>query len=386
MLKIPEKIEKVLGKLCQNGFEAYIVGGCVRDMLMGATPHDFDVTTSAKPEEVVSLFEKTVPTGIKHGTITVIIDKTPIEVTTFRTETSYTDHRRPDGVKFVSSLKEDLARRDFTVNAMAYNNQSGLQDYFGGITDLENKILRAVGDPEIRFDEDALRIFRLFRFASVLGFRCEENTLYWAIKKSDLLENISRERIMTELSKAVMGDNLKALSPLMECKALGFLGIKKCPDFVMLCRLPKKPDLRLTSFLYLSSSDAVSTLKLLKASNKQIDYAFKFTKLCNFSNPDKRSEIKLMLSVAGEEILNDYFSFCEAKGIDMSLQKETVSDILEKGEPYLISHLKINGDNLRKMGFEGPRIGEILNKLMLRVLEHPELNNKQDLKCEILKL
>ena len=386
MLKIPEKIEKVLDKLCQNGFEAYIVGGCVRDMLMGKTPHDFDVTTSAKPEEVISIFEKTVPTGIKHGTVTVIIDKTPVEVTTFRTETSYTDHRRPDGVKFVSSLKEDLARRDFTVNAMAYNKKSGIQDFFGGKEDLENKTLRAVGDPDIRFNEDALRIFRLFRFASVLEFECEQNTLNSALKCAHLLENISRERIMTELSKAVMGDNLKALSPLIECKALEFLGVKKRPDFDILSKIIKKNNLRLTAFLFLSSADTVSALKLLKASNKQTDYALKFTKLCNFSNTDKRSEIKLMLSVAGEEILNDYFSFCEAKGMDMSFQKETVSDVLDKGEPYLISHLKINGDNLRKMGFEGPQIGEILNKLMSFVLEHPELNNKQDLKREILRL
>lgn len=386
MLKIPPKIEKVLDKLCQNGFEAYIVGGCVRDMLMGKTPHDFDVTTSAKPEEVISIFEKTIPTGIKHGTVTVISDGIPVEVTTFRTETSYTDHRRPDGVKFVSSLKEDLARRDFTVNAMAYNKKSGLQDFFGGKADLENKILRAVSDPDIRFNEDALRIFRLFRFASVLRFECEENTLNSALKCAHLLENISRERIMTELSKAVMGDNLKALSPLIECKALEFLGLKKCPDFDVLSKIIQKPDLRLTAFLFLSSTDAVSALKLLKASNKQTDYALKFTKLCNFSNTDKRSEIKLMLSVAGEEILNDYFSFCEAKGIDMSFQKETVSDVIGKGEPYLISHLKINGDNLRKMGFEGPLIGEILNKLMCLVLEHPELNNKQDLKCEISRL
>ncbi|MBR2489350.1 MAG: hypothetical protein IKB45_02645, partial [Clostridia bacterium] len=182
------------------------------------------------------------------------------------------------------------------------------------------------------------------------------------------------------------GDNLKALSPLIECKALEFLGVKKRPDFDILSKIIKKNNLRLTAFLFLSSADTVSALKLLKASNKQTDYALKFTKLCNFSNTDKRSEIKLMLSVAGEEILNDYFSFCEAKGMDMSFQKETVSDVLDKGEPYLISHLKINGDNLRKMGFEGPQIGEILNKLMSFVLEHPELNNKQDLKREILRL
>ena len=383
MLKIPEKIEKILDILFQNGFEAYIVGGCVRDMLMGKTPNDYDVTTSAKPEDIIRIFEKTVPTGIKHGTITVISEGLPVEVTTYRTEADYTDHRRPDKIEFVTSLKQDLARRDFTVNAMAYNNQNGLQDFFDGKADLENKILRAVGDAKTRFNEDALRILRLFRFAATLGFECEKNTLDAAIEYSYLLQNISRERIFAELSKAVMGDNLKVLSPLIDSGALCFLEIKKSVPLEQISKLKEKPDLRLTAFLYSTSINAVQTLKLLKASNHQIDYADKFTRLFPFLDTKERCKIKLMLSLSSEEILLDYFSYLECMGCDMHLQRQIVKEVLQNNEPYLLSHLKIDGNTLIKMGYEGSQIGKILNKLLLRVLEYPDLNNEKDLKSEI---
>lgn len=386
MLKIPEKIEKILDILCQNGFEAYIVGGCVRDMLMGKAPNDYDVTTSAKPEDIMRIFEKTVPTGIKHGTVTVISDGLPVEVTTYRTETDYTDHRRPDKIEFVTSLKQDLARRDFTVNAMAYNKQNGLQDFFGGKQDLESKILRAVGDAKIRFNEDALRILRLFRFAATLGFECEKNTLRAAIEYSYLLENMSRERILAELSKAVMGDNLKAFSPLVESNALSFLEIKKSLDYEQISKLEKKSELRLTAFLHSTSTNAVETLKLLKASNYQIDYADKFTRLLTYMDTKERFEIKVMLSLSGKEILLDYFGFLECKGCDMSLQIKVLKEVLENNEPYLLSHLKISGNTLIKMGYEGSRIGEILNKLLILVLRNPDLNNEKDLISEISRL
>ena len=192
---IPSKIEYVLSVLHNAGHKAYIVGGCVRDLLCGKEPHDFDITTSALPQEVSALFEKTVETGIKHGTVTVIIDRTPIEVTTFRTEGAYINHRRPDSVSFVSAVDEDLSRRDFTVNAMCYNHSEGLIDLFGGKADIENRILRAVGEPKARFCEDALRILRLFRFAATLGFSIEEKTLSAAIECAPFLKSISAERI-----------------------------------------------------------------------------------------------------------------------------------------------------------------------------------------------
>ncbi|MBR4973017.1 MAG: hypothetical protein IKY45_00970, partial [Clostridia bacterium] len=230
MLKIPPKTEYVIKKLAENGFEAYIVGGCVRDMLLGITPFDYDVTTNATPQEVINLFEKTVPTGIKHGTVTVIIKNEPIEVTTFRCESGYADNRHPESVTFVSSLKEDLARRDFTVNALAYNNDNGLKDFFGGQEDLKTRTLRAVGNPNTRFSEDALRILRLFRFAATLEFEIESNTLEAALSLSKNLSTISRERIAVELKKAIIGKNSKVLRNLILSGGLEFLNIKKCPD------------------------------------------------------------------------------------------------------------------------------------------------------------
>ncbi|MEE1185167.1 MAG: hypothetical protein UHX92_03715, partial [Acutalibacteraceae bacterium] len=176
MFHLPEKIEYVINRITDSGFEAFIVGGCVRDMLMGKTPNDFDITTSATPEEIQNIFEKTVPTGIKHGTITVVLEGEPIEVTTFRCDGDYNDCRHPEKVEFVRSIEADLSRRDFTVNAIAYNPTKGIVDLFGGIEDINSKILRAVGNPEKRFCEDALRIMRLFRFSSVLSFEIEEKT------------------------------------------------------------------------------------------------------------------------------------------------------------------------------------------------------------------
>lgn len=171
---LPQGVRKVMSTLRQAGFEAFLAGGCVRDALMGHKPHDFDIATSARPQQVQALFEKTIPTGIRHGTITVLEDGELIEVTTFRTEGSYQDHRHPDQVEFVKNIEDDLSRRDFTINAMAWNPQRGLVDPFDGQKDLEEGIIRAVGDPEKRFEEDALRMFRAFRFAGRYGFKIED--------------------------------------------------------------------------------------------------------------------------------------------------------------------------------------------------------------------
>ncbi len=385
MFKIPAKIEFVLEKLIQNGFEAYIVGGCVRDMLMGIAPHDFDVTTSATPEQVIEIFEKTVPTGIKHGTVTVLVEKMPVEVTTFRTEGKYIDHRRPEDVKFVTSLKEDLSRRDFTVNAMAYNPKMGLCDYFGGEEDLKNKILKAVGEPEKRFDEDALRILRLFRFASVLGFECEEKTLAAALKYAPALEQISRERIMTELSKAVMGKNLKAIAPLIEGGALGFLGIKKQPDFNVLEKLNTNYNLSLFSFLYFSGAEVLNALSALKASNEQKNYAKALLRIFELPFPSEKSTLKRMLMQSSVSTVEDYLSIAKAHSKDVSAECGMLKEIIENAEPYLISHLKIDGNTLKKMGYKGEEIGKILEKLIMLVIENPNMNNEEDLKYEISK-
>ncbi len=383
MFKIPDKIEYVLKKLTQNGYEAYVVGGCVRDMLMGIEPNDFDITTSARPEQVMELFDKTVPTGIKHGTVTVMMDKTPVEVTTFRTDGDYTDHRHPEEICFVTSLEEDLSRRDFTVNAMAYNPDVGLRDYFGGEKDLKARVLRAVGEPQKRFEEDALRIFRLFRFASVLGFECEEKTFNASLKLALTLKKISRERIMIELSKAVMGKNLKVISPLIESGALEFVGVKKTPCFDCISRIKDNKNLSLFAFLYFSSDDALDSLNSLRASNEQKNYAKKLLKLFSMPFPFDKNSLKFMLCASDVDIVNDYLSLAEAFSKDVTFQRQLLREVIENKEPYLISHLAIDGNTLKNMGYKGEEIGVVLERLLRLVIECPEINNTEALKYEI---
>ena len=367
MLKIPEKIKFVLRTLTQNGYEAYIVGGCVRDSLLGITPSDYDVTTSAKPEEILGLFDKTVPTGLKHGTVTVIIENEPIEVTTFRTEGEYKDFRHPQNVEFVTDLREDLSRRDFTVNAVAYNETVGLVDLFGGLSDLENKILRSVGDSDKRFKEDALRILRLFRFASQLEFTPEEKTLKSALKLQNGLKNISKERIFSEIVKAVNGKNPKAILPLINSGGLEFLGICKTPEFTTI----DDSDLRLFVFLNTSSENPIEVLKTLKAPNRQIDFANKLLKLQSIEMENKE-DIKNALFLTDFNAVNSFLQLQEDEG-----KLKLLAEIIKNKEPYLISHLAISGEDLKELGFKGKEIGEILERLRQTGVCSPEKNRKE---------
>ena len=385
MLKIPEKIEYVINTLLKNWYEAYIVGGCVRDMLLGKTPFDFDVTTSATPEEVMNLFEKTVPTGIKHGTVTVIIEKEPIEVTTFRSESEYNDNRHPESVSFIKNIEGDLSRRDFTVNALAFNNSKGIIDCYGGIKDLENRILRAVGEPQKRFSEDALRILRLFRFASTLEFTCEEETLNWALRLSHNLENISRERIFTELKKSVLGKNFRIFEHLINANGLEFLGINQIPDFEVVKKCRHNPNLALFAFLYLCKSDISTVLGELKTSNNIKKYCEMLLKLLDFPYPESKAELKKLLCIANSEILNDYLDSKNfAFGVNTETQKTLLEEITPQKEPYLISHLEINGEILKNLGITGKRSGNILKLLQKEVILNPKNNTKEKL-MEIIK-
>lgn len=212
-MDMPKNVDTAINLLQSAGFEAYAVGGCVRDSLLGKTPNDWDITTSAKPEDMKSVFINfhCIDTGIKHGTVTVVIDGEPLEITTFRLDGEYEDNRHPKSVTFTSNLGADLGRRDFTVNAMAYSKMTGTVDLFGGENDLKNKIIRCVGDPDRRFNEDALRILRALRFASALDFEIEEKTAQSLLKKRALLGNISEERISKELLKLVCGKGAKRI-------------------------------------------------------------------------------------------------------------------------------------------------------------------------------
>lgn len=212
-MDMPKNADIAINLLQSAGFEAYAVGGCVRDSLLGKTPNDWDITTSAKPEDMKSVFAEfhCIDTGIKHGTVTVVIDGEPLEITTFRLDGEYEDNRHPKSVTFTSNLGADLGRRDFTVNAMAYSKKTGTVDLFGGQNDLKNGIIRCVGDPDRRFNEDALRILRALRFASALDFEIEEKTAQSLLKNRALLGNISEERIAKELLKLVCGKGAKRI-------------------------------------------------------------------------------------------------------------------------------------------------------------------------------
>ena len=214
MLQFPPQVHSALNRLTAAGYEAYAVGGCVRDALMGRTPGDYDVTTSALPQETAAVFsgERVIETGLQHGTVTVLLEGMPLEITTFRVDGAYTDARHPDAVRFTRSLREDLARRDFTVNAMAWSPETGLADPFGGADDLQAGIIRCVGVPETRFREDALRMLRMLRFASVLGFRIDPATAAAARENRALLGRISAERVASELKKLVCGADVRRVT------------------------------------------------------------------------------------------------------------------------------------------------------------------------------
>ena len=385
MLFLPSDTEYIIETLQKNGYEAYAVGGCVRDMLNGDTPHDFDITTSAEPEAVISLFEKTVPTGIKHGTVTVIINGVPNEVTTYRTDGEYRDHRRPDSVIFVKSLREDLARRDFTVNAMAYNKNDGLKDFFGGKQDIQNRILRAVGEPERRFYEDALRILRLFRFSSVLGFNIEENTLKAALEYAPTLKSVSAERIYSELLKTLCGKNPAALKPLTDIGGLGFLGVNTSPDYGILPLLGSA-DTKLFAFLYSGGADVTAALDFLRVPNKTKKAARDMLTLLNMPFPKTKPEIKEMLYLTSPVSVENYFDYKAAYGENCENARNMLSEIIENAEPYKISDLKIRGEDLKKLGIRGRETGEMLEALRKYVIPDPTLNTKSRLLEEIKNL
>ena len=378
MLFLPSDTEYIIETLQKNGYEAFAVGGCVRDMLNGDTPHDFDITTSAEPEAVISLFKKTVPTGIKHGTVTVIINGVPNEVTTYRTDGEYRDHRRPDSVIFVKSLREDLARRDFTVNAMAYNKRDGLKDFFGGKQDIQNRILRAVGEPGRRFYEDALRILRLFRFSSVLGFDIEENTLKAALEYAPTLKSVSAERIYSELLKTLCGKNPAALKPLTDISGLRFSGLTSDPDYGILPLL-NSADTKLFAFLYSGGADVTAALDFLKVPNKTKKNARDMLTLLNMPFPKTKPEIKEMLYLTSYSSAENYFDYRSAYGKDCAAARDMLTEILKNGEPYRISDLKIGGRDLKKCGISGRAIGETLEKLRRSVLKNPEFNTRSEL-------
>ncbi len=366
---LPQEILICIKTIEHNGFEAFCVGGAVRDHIMNCVPGDYDITTNALPQDIMSMFEKTVPTGIKHGTVTVIINNFPIEVTTYRTEGGYSDHRKPDEVTFVSDIQNDLRRRDFTMNAICYNPKTGIFDPLNGIDDIKNETVRAIGDPFKRFNEDALRIMRAFRFSCQLGFEIEKHTLNSALKMAFSLKNISAERIAVELIKIVISDYPEKINPLLLSGSLSFVGITENAsinkDFKNYpCDFP----LRFSLFCLENKLNAVDILTNLKLDNYTKTLVGIYTKMSEL-NIENESDIRRLLNLGDYKLTKIYLIY-KAPELLPLLEK-----IFSRGDAYKISMLAISGNELVAKGVKGKNIGIILETLLSEVIENPNCNN-----------
>lgn len=390
-MNYPNQIGTVFDVLEKNGHEAYIVGGCLRNMMMGKEPCDWDMTTSALPDETFRIFSSlghhVIETGMKHGTVTVIIDGLPIEITTFRIDGEYSDSRHPDKVTFTRSLQEDLARRDFTVNAMAYSEKTGLVDLYGGREDLEAGILRSVGDPELRFREDALRILRAFRFSSEHGFSIEEKTRAAIIKQREGLLAISRERICSELSSTLLGSSCeRALSEMCSSSVIPYVFSGYSDEFAppvgIFGGLPFSFAVRLAGFICNFprelAEDSLISLKMSnadKAKVKDLLSAMEHLRERPFSDV---VSARRFIQRYGEQ-LSDSLLLASLIGIDVGGAKMSIEEAEKQSFPRKITELDINGAEITAACGGGKRTGEVLSYLFERVTEDPSLNEHKKL-------
>ncbi|MCL2564339.1 MAG: CCA tRNA nucleotidyltransferase [Defluviitaleaceae bacterium] len=396
-MKIPKPALNIIDKLNEVSYEAYFVGGCVRDMLMGKEPKDWDITTSATPDKIKSLFKKTIDTGIKHGTVTVLISGEAYEVTTYRVDGKYADFRHPDEVIFTSDLKEDLVRRDFTVNAIAYHPQEGYIDFFGGREDIEAKIIRGVGNPAKRFNEDALRMLRAIRFSCQLGFDIEGETFTALCENSELIAHISMERIRDELIKSFTAEYVEKCEYFIPCKilnkALPFLSDyldDNLTEFINCLKNLKKSErcsINILSLLFrnLEEGTVVRHLREMKIDNTA-------TRTISFVSQEINGEIlpnpynvKKIIAKVGVENYFKVLSCKAALGEDVSGIREIAENALKRNEPIFIKDLDINGNIImERLLVSGVKIGEILNILRDEVMKDPTKNNEASL-LEIAK-
>ena len=388
-MKIPKAALNIIEKLNAASYEAYFVGGCVRDMLMGKEPKDFDITTSATPDEVKGIFRKTVDTGIKHGTVTVLISKESYEVTTYRLDGKYADFRHPDEVVFTSDLKEDLIRRDFTVNAVAYHPYDGYIDFFGGREDIEAKIIRGVGDAAKRFNEDALRMLRAVRFSCQLGFDIEDDTFTALCENAKLIAFVSMERIKDELIKSFTAEHADKCEYFVQCKILnealpfmaGYLD-GNLPAFVNCLKSLEKPErcsINTLSLLFrnMEAGKALKHLKAMKLDNTTIREVSIVSQEINKEIPLNSYNVKKVMAKAGVENYFRILSCKSACGEDISLLREIGEKVVSLAEPVFIKDLDINGNIIKeKLGISGVKIGEVLTALQDEVLKDPDKNNE----------
>lgn len=438
MREIPKYVEQIINELMLQNHQAFLIGGCVRDMLLEKEPKDWDITTSATPNEIMSMFSHVVPTGEKHGTVTVIIENNPVEVTTFRKDGKYFDCRRPESDEFTKELIEDVARRDFTINTLALDINSNLYDYYEGQNDLKNKIIRVVGNGD-RFKEDALRMLRAIRFSVQLGFIIEPKTEEYIKIYAHLINNISAERIRDELCKIIMSPNpdkglitlqslglLKYIIPELE-QTFGFNQHNINHDYDVFTHIvnvvkevPQRLNVRLGALLHdigkpisfsidngkghfydhhiIGEKIALDIMKRLKFDNDITNSISILVKEHMSRYPRLRNiSVKKLINRVGIENLEDLFDLQIADIIgakhfynqdhiqEVINLKNQVYDILNTKQPLTIKDLDINGYDLMDLGIKpGKEMGVILNNLLEKVLENPELNNKEELKKIII--
>lgn len=433
MFKIPEDVMTILNRMHQSGHEAYIVGGCVRDMLLGKTPKDWDITTSATPEQTKFLFHKTIDTGIEHGTVTVMFHGEGYEITTYRIEGKYEDHRRPLDVEFTRNISEDLLRRDFTINAMAYNEEEGIVDLYKGQEDLKKGVIRCVGNAEERFNEDALRILRGIRFAARFGFELEDATYQAMIKHKALIQYISEERIQVELTKTLISKEPRKMEELVNTGLIHYI----IPEFEAIVGLTQEnhyhyltvdqhtyeglkfvapdPILRWTFYLHdigkaltktvdekgiahfyghpeKSSIQAKVILKRLKFDNKTIkdvghlvkehDYVIEATPK-GLRRGMRRIGVEYFeawLQIKYADIMAKHPDKRDESLLKLEKLRCVYQEVLASNACLRIKDLAIGGNDLIEVGINpGKQIGEILNKILDKVVEQPELNTEENL-------
>lgn len=439
-LKIPNDVQYILATLYKNGYEGYMVGGCVRDLILNREPNDYDITTDAKPDAVASLFDKVILTGIKHGTVTVVINKKQYEVTTYRNDGEYHDSRHPQNVEFVSDIKEDLSRRDFTINAMAYNDRNGLVDYFDGIADLNNKIIRTVGEPEKRFNEDALRMMRALRFAVQLDFKVDESVLESIKIVGSNIDKISKERIREEFNKIIL-KNPQGIDLLRQCRLLPYVSAElaetcgchindQCSSYdlydhliMSACNIEAELYLRLAMLFHDISRadkdlycDVEKNVVPFKVNNKDADshcsasahIAEKILKNLKYDNDTinkvktlilyqnavlkEKTDIKKLLNCIGTDLFEDLIKVKRAH-INREEYKDNKTEITEiesiqknymeiisQNECFSMKDLKINGRDLIDIGVkDGRQIGSILHYILEKVIEDDNINSREKL-------
>ena len=403
---IPEDVKVIITMIEHSGHEAYVVGGCVRDILMGREPDDWDITTSATPEEIKRIFVKTVDTGIKHGTVTVIVRGNGYEVTTYRIDGDYADGRHPQNVRFTRNLREDLKRRDFTINAIAYNEKNGIKDEFGGIGDLERHLIKAVGDPFERFTEDALRMLRAIRFSAQLGFNIDGNTYNAICAMSGLIKNVSIERVQAELTKTLLSPHPELVTEFQETglfieilPELNRILSSRDAKFIrpFLNHVPATVPMRYAALLSgLDHTEAKKVMKSLRLDNNTIDTA---TQIIRYSKeeekiPENEYGVRKAMSKYGPRLLENLFIFADARiqtgedvtGLTMRGQrlhlrtiKRYCEEIISRGDCVNVKDLDISGTDLVNRGLRGEKVGETLEWLLDIVLENPRLNDKETL-------